>query len=91
MQQQQQQQRSATQQSPRPGTSGTNGSAAFGDSSGAELGVDHNALFSKYKHTTAQGRQQAETVRQQQQLVAQLKQELKVGPSVLRGVVGYLQ
>jgi hypothetical protein len=53
--------------------------------------VDHNALFSKYKHTTAQGRQQAETVRQQQQLVAQLKQELKVGPSVLRGVVGYLQ
>jgi hypothetical protein len=48
--------------------------------------VDHNALFSKYKHTTAQGMQQAETVRQQQQLAAQLKQELKVSFVAVRGI-----
>lgn len=49
--------------------------------SGADFGADadRNALFSKYKHAVAQGMQQAEAVRQQQQLVVQLKQELKVG------------
>lgn len=83
---QQQQQRPGTQQSARPGTAG---SAALGDSS-ADFGadVDRNALFSKYKHTVAQGVQQAEAVRQQQQLVAQLKQELKVGRALLRCCVG---
>lgn len=46
----------------------------------AEFGadVDRNALFSKYKHSVAQGMQQAEAVRQQQQMVVQFKQELKV-------------
>lgn len=83
---QQQQQRPGTQQSARPGTAG---SAALGDSS-ADFGadVDRNALFSKYKHAVAQGVQQAEAVRQQQQLVAQLKQELKVGRALLRCCVG---
>lgn len=78
-QQQVQQQRPGTQQSSRPGTRGAAG-ASQGTDAGAEFGgdADRNALFSKYKHGIAQGSQQAEAVRQQQQLVAQLKQELKV-------------
>jgi hypothetical protein len=50
--------------------------------SGPAVSADRKALFSKYKHAVVQGVQQAETVRQQQQLVNQLKQELKVGCAV---------
>lgn len=74
-QQTQQPHRPATQQSPRPAG---DGSSSVGDNAAGCADVDRNALFSKYKHTTAQGMQQSEVVRQQQQLVVQLKQELKV-------------
>lgn len=76
-QQQLEQQPPATLQSLRPSVE-----TGFG------ADADRNALFSKYKHTVAQGLQQAEVVRQQQQLVAQLKQELKVLASMdMEGVL----
>jgi hypothetical protein len=44
----------------------------------AELLFDRNALYSKYKHSIAEGKRQAEQVKQQQQQVAELKQQIKV-------------
>lgn len=45
--------------------------------------ADRNALFSKYKHSVPHGIAQAQLVKQQQQLLGQLKQGIKVG----RGLV----
>jgi len=73
---QQQLQRQQLEQQPPAIPQSLGPSLETGKDFGAD--ADRNALFSKYKHTVAQGLQQAEIVRQQQQLVAQLKQELKV-------------
>jgi flagellar motor protein MotB len=55
------------------------GSTAAAAEGAAELLFDCNALFSKYKHSVAEGKRQAEQVKQQQQQVAELKQQIKVG------------
>lgn len=79
-QQQQQQQLSA-----RPGSPQLQGqklqaadAGAPDAGGGAELLFDRNALFSKYKHSVADGSGHAEQVKQHQQQVAQLKQQIKV-------------
>lgn len=73
------------QQLTRPGSpllqQGQKGQLAAAAGGAAELLFDHNALFSKYKHSVADGKRQAEQVKQQQQQVAELKQQIKVGAS----------
>jgi hypothetical protein len=84
----QQQQQLARPGSPllQPGQKGQLAAAHSGGAAAsegaAELLFDRNALFSKYKHSVAEGKQQSEQVKQQQQQVAELKQQIKVGASV---------
>jgi hypothetical protein len=83
-QQQQQQQQLTRPGSPQlqqgqKGQLAVVGSTAAAAEGAAELLFDRNALFSKYKHSVAEGRRQAEQVKQQQQQVAELKQQIKVG------------
>lgn len=63
-----------------PTAAGSNAAASEG---AAGLMFDRNALFSKYKHSVAEGRRRAEQVKQQQQQVAELKQQMKVGASTV--------
>lgn len=69
------------QQLTRPGSpllqQGQKGQLAAAAGGAAELLFDRNALFSKYKHSVADGKRQAEQVKQQQQQMAELKQQIK--------------